>query len=140
MIPAPDVQRARPQLLVWWVLWGSILAGLGVCYFFLGRGHPVAQVVSPDKLLISLVGLVPLFISIVIRWLVLPRSHQMGAALVMFIIGLVLAEACAFLGLFLGGPYRDDLFLLGVLGVVQYVPFFARVYLEPKSRGFIPNN
>ena len=82
----------------------------------------------------------PLFLSIIIRWLVLPRYTEMPRAFVMFIAGLALAEGCGLLGLFLGGPYRDDLFLLGVLGLAQFVPFFAKAYLSPKPAGFIPDN
>jgi hypothetical protein len=59
---------------------------------------------------------------------------------VLFIIGVALAEACAILGMFLGGPYRDSLFVLGVLGITQFVPFFAKKLFDPKGSGFIPNN
>ncbi len=41
---------------------------------------------------------------------------------------------------FLGGPLRDDLFPLGVLGIDQYLPFFAKRYFESKPEGFIRNN
>jgi len=30
--------------------------------------------------------------------------------------------------------------VLGVLGVTQYVPLYARKLFEPKPQGFIPNN
>ena len=79
-------------------------------------------------------------LSVVIRWLVLPRYTDMARAFVVFIIGLTMAEGCGILGMFLGGPYRDDLFLVGLFGVVQYIPIFARAYIEPKSSRFIPNN
>lgn len=88
----------------------------------------------------GLTGLAPLFVSIIIRWLVLPRYHDLRRAFPMFIVGLALAEACGLLGVFLGGPYHDDLFVLGVLGMAQYMPFFAKGYLEPKPEGFTPNN
>ncbi|MES1168045.1 MAG: hypothetical protein ABUL61_02630, partial [Oleiharenicola lentus] len=58
----------------------------------------------------------------------------------MFIIGLALAEGCGIMGIFLGGPYRDALFLLSILGLVQFVPVFAKRLGEPKGSGFIPNN
>ena len=140
MTPRPDPERLRAQLLIWWIIWAAILSGLLMIYFFLGRGRPVPVNLPPEKSLTGLVGLLPLFVSIVIRWLVLPRYAEPGRAFVMFIIGLALAEACGLLGIFLGGPYRDELFILGVLGIVQFVPFFARQYLEPKAQGFIPNN
>jgi hypothetical protein len=140
MIPGPDAARARAQLMVWWILWASILLGLVLLYIFLGRGPVQAKDVLPEKSLTGLVGLVPLFLSIIIRWLVLPRSSGIKQALPMFIVGLASAEACGILGILLGGPYRQDLFLLGLLGIAQYVPFFAKNLLETKGSGFIPNN
>jgi hypothetical protein len=31
-------------------------------------------------------------------------------------------------------------FALGLLGVIQYVPVYARKLFDPKGSGFIPNN
>jgi hypothetical protein len=138
MLPGPDAQRLKGQVMIFWIIWASILAGLIVIYAFLGRG-PLKSFVAAD-LPVNLSGVVPLFISIVIRWLVLPRCEVLMRAFPVFIVGLALAEACGLMGIFLGGPYRDSLFVLGVLGVTSYVPLFARRLLEPKGSGFIPNN
>ena len=138
MMPGPDAELLRRRLLIFWIVWGSILAGLVVIYLLLGRG-PVKPVVAAD-LPVNLAGVVPLFVSTIVRWLVLPRCTDLRRAFPVFIVGLVLAEACGLMGVFLGGPYRDSLFLLGVLGVMSYVPLFARRLLEPKGSGFIPNN
>lgn len=131
-------QQIKTRLLIFWIIWGSILSGLVVIYVFLGQG-PVKPVVAAD-LPMNLAGLVPLFVSIVIRWLVLPRCNGIKWAFLLFIIGLANAEACGLMGIFIGGPYRDSLFMLGVLGVTSYVPLFAKGLLEPKGSGFIPNN
>lgn len=135
----PDLQRARAQLKLWWIVWTAMLAGLCTLWWFFGFLKLLGNEPHANPL-VDLAGLVPLFVSVVIRWLVLPRGTEMARAFVMFIVGVGLAEACGVLGIFLGGPYRDDLFLLGVLGIAQYVPFFAKRYLEPKGTGFIPNN
>ncbi len=135
-----EFQRDRTQLKVWWLLWVGILAGLILIYLASVRGRPLLSNLPPEKALTGLIGLVPLFVSIVIRWLVLPRFRTLAGAFPMFVAGLVLAEACGILGIFLGGPYRDDLFVLGVLGIAQYIPLFARHLLEPRGTGFIPNN
>ena len=139
MLSGPDTQHNRARLRIWWIIWASILLGLVIIYVFLGRG-PVKPLPPGGNPLAGLVGVVPLFLSIIIRWLVLPRFSGLMRAFPMFIAGLALAEACGLLGIFLGGPYREDLFVLGVLGLAQYVPFFAKNYLEPKPQGFIPNN
>jgi len=136
----PDTQRNRAKIIVWWILWGAVLSGLTILFFSLGRAPAVPTEVAREKMLTGMIGVVPLFISVVIRWLVLPRYTEMNRAFVMFIIGLALAEACGLLGIFFGGQYRNDLFLLGIFGIAQYVPIFARNYVEPKSSGFIPNN
>lgn len=136
--PAPsDTELLRRRLMVWWIIWVTMLVGIGVIYFQLGRGPLRPAAANPFE---NLVGLVPLFVSIVVRWLVLPRYTDGQKAFVMFIVGCALAEACAILGIFLGGPYRDDLFVLGALGIAQFVPLYARRLYEPKPQGFIPNN
>ena len=61
-------------------------------------------------------------------------------AFMLFVVGLALAESCGILGTVFGGPYRDELFVLGLLGIAQFMPFFERGLREPKPQGFIPNN
>jgi hypothetical protein len=139
MTPNPDADQVRAQLAIWWIIWSSILAGLVIIYVVLGR-RPLPPDVATRQSLTGLAGLAPLFVSIIIRWLVLPRSRNMRVAFVMFVVGIVLAEFSGLLGIFFGGPYRDDLFILGVLGIAQFVPFFGRRFLEPKAEGFYPNN
>ncbi len=129
---------AKQMLLVWWLVWAAILAGLVVIYLVLGRG-PVQPSPAGD-IFLNLAGLVPLFVSIIIRWLVLPRFGDLKRAFPLYIAGLALAESCGILGIFLGGAYRDDLFVLGVLGVTQYVPLFAARFNRPDKGQFIPNN
>ena len=139
MIPQSDARRIKAQLLIWWILWAAILGGLGLIYFIFSWSKPLPAP-SAAELLINLVGFVPLFVSVVFRWLVLPRSTEPGRALIIFIFGLALADGCGVLGIFLGGPYRDALFMLGVLGIVQYVPVYAGKFYQPRRTGFIPNN
>lgn len=139
MINGPDAQRIKTQLLIWWIIWAAVLFGLIALYFFLGQVQ-ARPLVTGGHPLIGLVGVVPLFVSIVIRWLALPRARDLTRALPMFVVGLALAEAGGIMGLFLGGPFRDDVFLLGVFGVVQFIPIFARRIAEQKPAEFIPNN
>jgi hypothetical protein len=140
MMPGYDDRQIKQRLLIWWMLWSSNLGFLLVLYFLVAQGKPMPVSAVTGDLPRNLAGIVPLFISIIIRWLILPRYTQEGRALVLFVIGMALAEACGLLGLFLGGPYRDSLWVLGVLGIAQYVPFYAKKLFDPKGSGFIPNN
>lgn len=128
-----EAQRIRGQVLVWWIIWFTLIGGLTMIYFTipLTRGvprsnHPIAEYF----------GFAPLFLSIVLRWFVMPRFKEAQKIFVIFILGLALAEGCGILGIFLGGPYRDELFVLSLFGMAQYVPFFARRLYEPRAKGF----
>jgi len=140
MTHGPDALRTKPPLLVWWIIWTGTLAGLAVVYLFTTRGPAQPLDLPPETTLTGLIGIVPLFVSIVIRWLILPRHREPARAFVLFVLGIAMAESCGILGTFLGGPYREDLFVLGLLGIAQFVPFFAKGLFEPKGSGFIPNN
>jgi hypothetical protein len=139
MMPGYDERKIKARLLVWWACWAASLGGVILIYFVIVGDKPLPPV-SRENPLQGLAGFVPLFLSVVIRWLVLPRATEPNRALVLFIAGLGLGESCGLLGIFLGGPYRDSLFVLGVLGIVQYVPFYARKLFDPKGSGYIPNN
>lgn len=135
----PDSQPRRAQLQIWWVIWAATLLSLGVLYGVLDS-FKLQGDERHASLLLDLVGFPPLFLSVVIRWLVLPRYHEIRRAFPLFVTGLALAEACGLLGILFGGPYRDDLFFLGMLGIAQYAPFFAKGYVGPKPPGSIRNN
>ena len=139
MNPGPEADRARALIKIWWIIWAGVLCSLAAVYGAVMLLKLPGSPPHPNPL-VDLAGLPPLFVSIVIRWLVLPRYDDVRRAFPLFVAGLALAEACGILGIFLGGPYRDDLFLLGLLGLAQFMPFFAKNYLEPRPRGFIPNN
>lgn len=138
-IPDPDAPRLKLQHQILWIVWSSNLLGLGLFYLLLHNDKTVERFATANPL-INLAGFVPLFVSIIIRWLVIHRASQPGSILIIFVIGIALAEACGLLGLLLGGPYRDSLFALGVMGVTTYVPLFTKRLMSAKHSGFIPNN
>lgn len=140
MMPGYDDAQIRMHLRVWWIVWAAILTGLIVIFFSFTHGKPLPAGGRLDELPANLLGVVPIFVSVIVRWLVLPRSTAPHRAFVLFIVGLALAEGCGILGIFLGGPYRDLLFILGLFGIIQYVPVYARKFFDPKGSGFIPNN
>lgn len=124
--PAPVV-----PLLVWWVIWCAILTGLTAIYIFLGRRSGGEGLAGGNAM--DYVGLAPLALSALLRWLVLPRVNQAGAALPLFVVGLALAEGGGILGIFLGEK-RPELYVLGVLGILQWAPIFAGRYAPPPGR------
>lgn len=136
MTPHP---RTHARLKLWWIVWAASLPWVALLQVVIPRSAAVPATQAAD-LLVQLAGVVPLFVSIVIRWLALPRFTSLTGAFPLYLAGLALAETCGMLGIFLGGPYRDALFLLSGLGLLQFAPLFARQLAEPKPKGFIPNN
>lgn len=119
--------QKTPPWVVWWVLWAAMQAGVFVFYYVLGGSVGPAGAQAADSPLWR-AACVPFGVSVVIRWLLLPRVRSAAAALPLFVVGVGLAEACCFLGLFIFPQHKQDLFLVSVLGIAQFVPVFARRY------------
>lgn len=126
-------QSGATRLLVWWLLWAGILAGLMAIAVAVGQRPASAPVRS--NVLTDFIGLGPLLASCLLRWLVLPRVRQVQSAFVVFVLGLVLAEACGLSGIFLS-TFKNELLVLGVLGLGQWMPRFARGYIESSAADF----
>lgn len=117
------MEKRPNQALVWWIIWAAITTGLIAIYVLMhSRPGPNATAATPAGWL----AFIPLGTSAVLRWLVFPKQRDATKALVIFILGMATAEAGGILGTLLGGVHRDELFALGVVGVLQWMPFFAR--------------
>src|SRR4051794_8666789 len=94
----PGAAQQAPPAVIWWVLWLAIFGATVGVYLLFGRrpAPPGAGGVM------SWIGLGPLAVSMVVRWLVLPRVKIPMQAFVVMIIGLATAEAATILASFLG--------------------------------------
>ena len=108
--------------MVWWVLWIAFLVGIFTIYNTLGKqiGNTSHSDQFPWQIFAA-----PVFISMVVRWIVLPRINQAQMALVAFVLGIAFAESTCFMGLFIVPAHRADLFLLSVIGIFQFLPYYA---------------
>lgn len=73
--------------------------------------------------------LAQIFAAAAIRWLVMPRIRGYPALLKALIIGMVLAEAAEFYGIFLLPPSvpqtKMTIFYLSLASALQFAPFYA---------------
>lgn len=111
--------------LVFWVIWAAIFVWLFVMRAVFGIQEQIEDPAEIDPL-IEYAGFIPLFFSIILRWLALPKAKTVKKALPIFIAGIALAEACGILALFLSRVEASLLFSLSVLGVLQFVPLWAK--------------
>ena len=124
----------KAQLLVWWMLWLAFQTGGFFFYQFLGgSGSPATAEDSGSSL--WAMGFVPFAASAIVRWIILPRLRSATTSLPLFVVGIALAETCCFLGLFIFPAHKQELFVLSVVGIAQFVPIFAGRYFSDARRG-----
>jgi hypothetical protein len=114
-----------PALLIWWIIWAAIVAGLSALYFTLGQRSSSAP---DDVIVIRYLPLAPLALAVVVRWLVLPRFTERLRAFPIFIIGVALAESCGIMGIFLVPNLAATYYVLALFGLIQFAPVFAARY------------
>jgi hypothetical protein len=110
--------RNSPVAL-WWILWVATLAGLIAFYTLLkpsGISEPSAS--------FRFIPFFPFVAAVVVRWLLLPRFHERTRAFPIFVLGIAFSEACALMGIFLAPDLRTLYFVLAIVGLLQYLPFF----------------
>jgi hypothetical protein len=115
--------------LVWWVIWGAIGFGL----ISIQAWMPAGGFAADFPPVVRYIPFVPLGLSVVVRWLVLPRIQVAATALSAFIVGLALAEGSGILGILLGQETRQSMVLLALLGIAQFAPVWASRF-GPGSR------
>lgn len=119
---APATAKTPPAIL-WWIVWGAIVVAVIAIAVFL----PVRNAI-PGHNPIRYLPIVPLALSSVIRWLVLPRFTHPTRAFPIFVLGIALAEGAATLGLFLVPELRATYLILALLGIAQFAPVFLSRY------------
>ncbi|RME93466.1 MAG: hypothetical protein D6766_08150 [Verrucomicrobia bacterium] len=124
-------RNPKQEWIIWWALWVAFLEGILVIYYFLSRSASAEGGSSEAPLWV--LGYVPALVSVVIRWWVLPRLRTAQTALVCFLLGISMAEASCFLGIFLFPAQKQALFWVSVVGILQFAPYYAGRYINPRS-------
>ena len=114
----------HPKRLILWIIWFTITIGLCMIYFFLGQG--AAGTASKDLGVMRIIPIFPLVLSLLVRFVVLPRFKSLTKVLPLFIIGLSMAEGAGIMAIFLL-PHADavNYFTTAVIVLLMYVPLFA---------------
>jgi hypothetical protein len=118
------------QLMVPWVLWGAFMVGVMLMFHFLHNPKAPAADGSQQWL----VALVPLLISLVIRWNVIPRVTAVTSGLVAMIVGIATAEMVLFLGIFIFPAHQFTLFLAALFGIAQHAPVYMAKLLDQPTQ------
>lgn len=115
-----QIQPRNVTYMIWWIIWFSVLSSLLVIHLILP-----AQNVPPSTGVLTYLPLLPFFLGLAVRWMVLPRLRAKEHAIVAFVLGLALCESCGLLSIFLTPEMRMTYMALAVFGVLQFIPLFA---------------
>ena len=115
------------QFVLWWLVWAGLLIAILFIYMEIGISKMVPD--EPDMSMVYL-GLQPLILSCVIRWVVLPRISRPRVAFQLFITGMILADVSCYIGMFLAEQWKEELFFLGLLGMIQFIPVYVKRYRD----------
>ena len=126
----------KKQALVMWIIWFAFLQSAFIYHFFVGDGFPEGDnVAEPMALWLWALCIVPVVLTTVVRWVLIPHLTQQSHMLVAMVVGLGLAEVSIGLELFLiGDDYPQNqiaVLMLAVLSLIQFAP----IYATPGVRG-----
>lgn len=122
--------QSKQQAIVMWVLWFSMLQGVFIIQWILGKGIPGGEnAAEPMAAWLWLLCFAPIALATAIRWWVIPKLTAAQPMLVAMIVGLSLSEAPVFFSLFLVGPdYPQNqiaVLMLAVVSLIQFAPSYA---------------
>jgi hypothetical protein len=130
----PDPQLSpRQHQLVMWVLWFAFLQGV-VCFRIFLVKPTTPGTPPPADVMPWLVALLPVLASVIVRWLVLPRTQVMQQALTFLILGIAFAEATSLFAIFLSPSKLNLLFCASVFGILQFAPVWADRFFASESQ------
>ncbi len=113
----------QPPLIVWWIIWAAILSAFfGLYGVFL---YVVNIPVTTGA--VAFAGIVPLALSAACRFLLLPRVLATAKGFAFFIVGLALAEAGGFMGIFLAGENKVYFAAAALVLIILHAPGLLRL-------------
>jgi len=135
--PAPDTPTPRQHQIVLWVLWFAFLNGIVMFRIFLAKPLPPGAAPQPDAFPWA-ISLLPVLLSVAVRWALLPRAQFVQQGLVYMVLGLAFAEASSFLGIFLTPSHLDLICGASFLGAFQFAPLWARRFFPAEDAAPAP--
>jgi hypothetical protein len=119
--PMKALPNSNRWLALWWLVWGTVLAQQFALHTW-GGGDSGWQDNAAFSRASLLLVFVPFGVSMILRWVVLPRISSTVVAFFFFAGGVGLAGGLGLASSFLELPYRQVVFLICLAGIVTYLP------------------
>jgi hypothetical protein len=124
------MQLTKQHALVMWILWFVQLQAAFAVQFILVGGISEGENASESMVIwLWLLCLLPLVVSMGIRWLIIPKVTKAVQQLLAMLVGLGLSEASLFCSVFFVAPdypqYQIAILMVSVLCIIQFAPSYA---------------
>lgn len=122
-------EQKPPAALVFWIIWFAIFNGLFILQFFAAGGIPKGDNEGDAPMAIILIAGALALVSVVVRFVIIPKIGTLEKLLPAMIVGLALAESVGIIGMFLIGKEFPETRLALFVASVSAVAAFAPVYV-----------
>ena len=123
--------------LIAWVIWFSILMGLMIVQVFAAGGLPQGADIGSPPFAFLAITFSGFFLSVIVRWAVIPKVKKHETMMTVMVIGLASAESTGLLGMFFLSPdftsAKTVAFVCAILGILQFAPTYFPNPEEPRS-------
>lgn len=127
----PSNKSKAPTAVVMWVMWCAFASALMMYRIMLvSKRHNTHSITAPDTIFMWVLYVIPIFIVLPLRWVVIPRLRVPILILPVFVMGVAFAEALTFFGLFLFPAQFRLFYLTSWLMLLQLMPIWT---LRPDS-------
>lgn len=113
--------------IIMWILWCCHCCAL-ICYrlFLVESTHNTCSLTFPVDVFALGMYSAPVALTLLIRWLVIPRITHPFVTLIPFLFGLSFAEALTFYGLYLFQPHFTLFFCTSCILLLQFMPIWKQ--------------
>jgi hypothetical protein len=113
--------RSNLWLAGWWCVWSIVLAQQLVLHPWPRQGGWLNDNPGFSRPTFFVL-LLPLAVSIILRWLVLPKVTSAVLAFFVFLGGIILAAMSGLASSFLDVPFKQITFLVCMAGILEFLP------------------
>jgi hypothetical protein len=110
---------------IMWLLWIYLAAALPFKWIYLAGDTPSTDSMGPVGLFMGSMYFGSLLITLVLRWVVIPRIPVFPLTIIPFFIGVIVAVSISFYGIFLFDEYLSVFFITSCLALLQFIPIFG---------------
>ena len=111
-----------------WIIWGALLFGVVILPFLRSGGLPSGPDKGTPPTFTYVFTFAGFFVSVIIRWFVLPKIKTDEQIMTTMVVGMALAEGTGIFGIFATGrdypSFQIAAYICSIIGILQFAPTY----------------